>query len=85
MMIFDLAIAQVFGTIKKKIPPPQAQRLTGMLPSSQARYKRLLKAQLDRIDFYPRAATLYSKTEHSTLATPAEVQRLITLDEDKTA
>ena len=84
-MIFNLAIAQVLGTIKKKIPPPQARRLTGSLPSSQAKYNRLLKAQLDQINFYPRAASLYRETEHSTMATPSEVQRLIALDEDKTA
>ena len=84
-MIIDLAIAQVLGTIKKKIPPTQARRLTGMLPSSQTKYKRLLKVQLDRINFYLQAATLYSETEHSTSVTPAKVQRLIALDEDKTA
>ena len=56
-----------------------------MLPSSQTRYKRLLKEQLDQIDFYPQAATLYSETEHSTLATSAQMQRLIALDEAKMA
>ena len=71
------------GTMKERISPSQAKRLTGGIPSSQDKYNKLLNAKLDKMGYYTRASQLYAETKQSDRATPEQTQRLIDLDEEK--